>query len=312
MDFRLGSSGRVARGRWRSSLQPTVSNTGVNPQEWLRPHRPPRPAARQLNRPLTNPPQRIKRRTGMRRKSPPTKVRQELDQLQAARDAMRRDSSKSKMAAAHGEERIPTPQPEAKHMTAKPQATMDFDESGQVHVSAPASPAAQSADQITAAPSTGSRKRTAAAGPERGCACGFASGRAPSAPSRALGGIVARWRHRLWLTLDPSHGPQKSPQEAISAEWFSILPELSSPTRRSRGRPERRGDPRPRIPRADFRSTTVPRAPTSVKAEASGFKATEIKQVAVLGRQAARAQRQARSRNCVGSCRSDRRGAGHR
>ena len=76
------------------------------------------------------------------------KAPQELVQLQTAQDAVHRDSNKARMAvpAAKSE---PKPQPEARRMTAKPQANLDFDESGQVRVSAPGSPTAASSDEIS-------------------------------------------------------------------------------------------------------------------------------------------------------------------
>ena len=56
----------------------------------------------------------------------------ELDRMQAARDA-----SAGRKAAAAAENEV-HPQPEAKHMTGKMQAQLDFDQSGEVHVQSPA------------------------------------------------------------------------------------------------------------------------------------------------------------------------------
>src|ERR1700690_469994 len=118
------------------------------------------------------------------------KAPHELDQLHAARDATQRPSSKSKPAAdmEKSESRL---QPEAKHMTAKPQANLDFDQSGQVRVSA--APVAQGADQIAAVPGPGSRVENL---PQRGQNVGApttSAGAVVSSATRAgvIGGMVA-------------------------------------------------------------------------------------------------------------------------
>src|SRR6202142_3670679 len=120
------------------------------------------------------------------------KTPQELDQLQAARDRAKRDLTRTKIAA-DLETSASTPQPEAKHMTAKPQASLDFDETGQVRVSAPKNSAAQSADQIAAVPSTGPRtENLPLQGRNAGARAALAGAVAsPAPPQQAMGGIAA-------------------------------------------------------------------------------------------------------------------------
>jgi hypothetical protein len=209
------------------------------------------------------------------------KVPQELDQLQAARAATLRDPSKSKMAAAL-EKNESTPQLEAKHMTAKPQATMDFDESGQVHVSAPTSSAAQNADQIGPAQSPGSRtENLPLQGRNVGAPLASTAAVAPPAPPPTLGGIVAggaigsAYSRRDVMAGKIAKGNLGGmildPSGAVVANAKVTLigtDGQKSAVSDSAGR---------------FSFATVAPGSYSVKAEANGFKATEIKQVAVLG-----------------------------
>ena len=205
------------------------------------------------------------------------KIPQELDHMQAARDAAQRDSSKSKMTALEKNES--TPQPEAKHMTAKPQATMDFDESGQVHVSAPANSAAQSADQIAPAQRSGPRIENLPL-QGRNWDAPVTSTASPSAPPPALSGIATGGAigsvyarpdvmaqkiakgNLGGMILDPSGAV------VANAKVTLIGPSgQKSAVSDSAGR---------------FSFATVAPGSYSLKAEANGFKATEIKQVAVL------------------------------
>lgn len=204
------------------------------------------------------------------------KVPQELDQMQAARAATQHDSNKSKMAAAL-EKNESVPQPEAKHMTAKPQATMDFDESGQVHVSAPASSVAQNANQIVTAPGPGSRIDNLPL-QDRNWSAPAASTAAPFAPPATRGAIVAGGaigsgasRRDVMAGKIASNlsGTVLDPSGAVVA---NAKVTLIGPT----GQKSATSDSAGRF------SFPLEAGSYSLKAEANGFKSTEIKQVAVL------------------------------
>jgi Carboxypeptidase regulatory-like domain/Photosynthesis system II assembly factor YCF48 len=198
------------------------------------------------------------------------KTPQELNRLQAARDAMRRDSSKSKMAV-DLEKSESTPQPEAKHMTAKPQANLDFDESGQVRVSGPKNPAPESS---IAASRAGSRENLPLQGRNMGALV------AAPAPPQAIGGTAGGAIGYAYSRPDQA---KKSP--VVSNLGGTVLDPSGAVIANARITAVGPSGESSATSDAIGRFSFDPLSPGSytVKVEAAGFKATEIKQVAVLG-----------------------------
>ncbi len=211
------------------------------------------------------------------------KTPQELDRLQDERDRAQRDFSLSKEAVAQ-EKRESAPQPEAKHMTAKPQASLDFDKSGQVRVSAPKNPAPQSLDQTTATQSADSRIGDLSL---RGRnvnvpAVSIPPNASPAVPPSPVGGMVAgqnavggAYSRADQLAKKANlegnlGGTIVDPSGAVVA---NARVTLIGPT----GQKSVVSDSAGR-----FSFATVDPGSYSLKAEANGFKATEIQQVAVL------------------------------
>lgn len=208
------------------------------------------------------------------------KAPQELDQLQAARDAMRRQSSKSKLAA-DMEKNDSRLQPEAKHMTAKPQANLDFDQSGQVRVSA--APVAQGADQIAAVPGPGSRAVNL---PQRGQNVGAPTASAgavvsPAPRAGVIGGMVAGKNAIGYAYSRPDLAKKLTAGSNLSGTILdpsgAVVANAKITVVGPSGEKSATSDPS-----GEFSFNPLPPGSYSLKAEAPGFKATEIKQVAVL------------------------------
>lgn len=213
-------------------------------------------------------------------KAPP-----EFDQLQVARDQLKPSSVAPKMPAALTRSES-KPQTEAKHMTAKPQANLDFDESGQVRVAtppapAPQKPAPQNSGLTDAAQSADSRIQNL---PLNGqSVAGLTTlGASPASPPQAVGGPLADSNAVAYSYSRPDMPNKKSgagsnlggmvvdPSGAVvpNARVAALGPSGEKVVTSGQD--------------GKFSFDTLSPGAYSVKAEATGFRATEIKQVAVF------------------------------
>ncbi len=222
-------------------------------------------------------------------KAPP-----EFDQLKVARDALKPghvapkpgpETTKTAVALTRSES---TPQPEAKHMTAKPQANLDFDESGQVRVAAPSAQAAQKPvpldpGQTDAALSADSRiQNLPLNGQNTAPIIVTTLGASPASPPQAVGGPMAGSNAvgsahsgpNMWagksatkgnlggMVVDPSGAVVPNARVAVLGPSGEEVVTSGQDGK--------------------FSFDALSPGSYSVTAEATGFKATEIKQVAVL------------------------------
>ena len=211
------------------------------------------------------------------------KAPQELDRLQAAHDRAQRDFGTSKAAAAL-QKRESATQPEAKHMTAKPQANLDFDQSGQVRVFAPKNPVPQNADQIAAVPGAGSRiENLPVEGRNVGApAVSITTSATPAVSPSAIGGMVAGKgaagaAYSRTDRLAGRSGPGGNVGGTIIDSSGAVVANAKVTLIGPSGQKSAVSDSEGR-----FSFATVDPGAYSLKAEANGFKATEIQQVAVL------------------------------
>jgi hypothetical protein len=188
----------------------------------------------------------------------------ELDQMQAAREA---GLSKKAVAA---EENEPKPLPKAKHMTGKMQTPLVFDQSGEVHMGAAAPSANGTAGKAayygyaTTAPSAARAVQPAATG-QQGAA--QADALSESNADQAFGVVAAP---KATVAGGNLGGIVSDPSGAAvgNAKVTTIGPAgAESATSDSQGK---------------FSFDRLPPGLYSLTAEASGFRTTEIKQVAVL------------------------------
>jgi hypothetical protein len=227
------------------------------------------------------------------------KAPQELDQLQAARDAI-----KPKMALTR-ERNETKPQPEAKHMTGKMQSPMVFDDSGQVHMGTPAAPASSlggpvrndknQKDEPAFAGFNGAPAQSRS--DEKVAIHGYANAAAAPAKAKAdqptivgeAASVSANSTDELEsLPIDSRNaaGPAPLARKAATSPNLggTILDPSGAGIRDAKitafgpgGEKTTTSDSKGR-----FSFDRLDPGPYSIKAEATGFKPTEIKQVAVL------------------------------
>jgi hypothetical protein len=215
-------------------------------------------------------------------KAPP-----EFDQLQVARDQLKPSSVAPKMPATLTRSESKS-QPEAKHMTAKPQANLDFDESGQVRVAAPSAQTAQNpvplnSGQADAAQSADSRiQNLPLNGRNPAPIIVTTPGAMPASPPQSVGGLLAGNNAVAYSYSRPDMPNKKS---AAGSNLGGMVVDPSGAVVPN-ARIAVLGPSGEKVVTSGqdgkFFFDTLSPGSYSVKAEATGFRATEIKQVAVL------------------------------